>query len=69
MTCDLGVVVVGGTETITIVVTVDASATDGDFLANVAAVSTSTTDPNALNDAVFELTAVSTEADLSVVKG
>ena len=68
VTCDLGVVVVGGTETITIIVTVDASATDGDFLANVAAVSTSTTDPNALNDAVFELTAVSTEADLSVVK-
>ena len=68
VTCDLGVVVVGGTETITIVVAVDASATDSDFLANVASISTSTTDPNALNDAVFELTAVSTEADLSVVK-
>ena len=68
VSCDLGLLGNGASETIDIVVTVDPSVADGTVLSNSAVVSAATSDPNAVNDTDSEDTTVSTSADLSVSK-
>ena len=68
VTCLLGDVLVGGAETITIVVDVAASVAEGTVLSNTASVSASTVDPNASDNTDTELTTVGTSADVSVSK-
>ena len=68
VTCSLGSVADGTTETITVVVTVDPSTVDGASLLNSVAISTTTSDPDTLNDSDAETTAVATSADLAVTK-
>ena len=69
VTCISGGLGVGATETYQIVVTVDPSYPGSGTILNTAAIATSTTtDPNSLNDSATESTSVDAEADLSVVK-
>ena len=58
----------GVSETITLVVNVNAEATDGTILGNTASVFSKTGDPNPANDAATATTPVITQADLAVMK-
>jgi len=57
-----------GTETYTLVVTVNANTPDGTNISNTATVSSTTADPNPTNNASTVTTLVSAQADLSIVK-
>ena len=67
VTCDLGMVVDGGSVDVVIAVSVPVDTAAGPIMNN-ASVSTSTSDPNAANDATSEDTTIATSADISVSK-
>ena len=68
VTCPLGAITDGDSETVVITVTVPANTADGTTLTNNTAATATTTDPNAANDTTLEATTVSTEANLSIAK-
>jgi uncharacterized repeat protein (TIGR01451 family) len=66
VTCSLGVILSGGTATVTIVVTVDPTVRG--TITNVATVSSDVSDPTPADNSVTEDTLVIAEADLSITK-
>ena len=68
VSCDLGLLGNGASESISIVVSVDPSVADGSVFSNNASVSSATSDPAAANDSASEDTTITTTADLSLVK-
>ena len=68
VTCGLGVIGTGSTETATIVVTVSGALPEGTVLTNNASVTSSTTDPDAANNADSEDTTIVGVADVSITK-
>jgi uncharacterized repeat protein (TIGR01451 family) len=68
MTCTLGTLGNGGTDTITVVATVASNTPSGTILTNNATVSSSTSDPNNANNSATAYSNVTTSADLAIVK-
>jgi uncharacterized repeat protein (TIGR01451 family) len=63
-----GTLPVGGTQTFTLIVNVNASTASGATITNTANVTSPTTDPNSANNASSVTTSISTQADVSIVK-
>ena len=68
ITCSITTLPVSDPATFTLVVSIDADAPDGSSIDNTANVSTTTSDPNGTNDSSTTSAAVSTSADVAVVK-